>query len=124
MTPAGDRRPGPAARVLSGAVRGYQLVVSPWFAPTCRYYPSCSQYAVEALRTHGAIRGAGLAGWRLLRCNPWSHGGIDHVPPAGQRRSPADQLPRPIPTPADPPERPGGPEGRTLGSRTSRGAKA
>lgn len=79
-------RPGILARLLAGLVRGYQLVVSPWFAPTCRYYPSCSTYAIDALRTHGAIRGAGLAAWRLLRCNPWSKGGVDPVPPRGQRR--------------------------------------
>lgn len=65
---------------LTKLVRGYQLVVSPWFAPTCRYYPSCSQYAIDALTTHGPLRGTGLAVWRLLRCNPWSAGGVDHVP--------------------------------------------
>ncbi len=67
--------------LLTKMVRGYQLIVSPWFAPTCRYYPSCSQYAIDALRLHGPARGTLLAGWRLLRCNPWSKGGVDHVPP-------------------------------------------
>ncbi len=76
-----QRRPNLIARALTGLVRGYQLIVSPWFAPTCRYYPSCSAYAVGALQTHGAIRGLGLATWRILRCNPWSKGGVDHVPP-------------------------------------------
>ncbi len=71
-----------AARALAGAVRGYQLVVSPWLPQTCRYYPSCSGYAVTALRRHGAVRGVLLGAWRLLRCNPWSDGGVDHVPPA------------------------------------------
>ena len=47
----------------------------------CKYYPSCSSYAIEALRTHGLVRGAWLATWRLLRCNPFSHGGYDPVPP-------------------------------------------
>ena len=51
-------------------------------APTCKYYPSCSQYALTAVRRHGALRGTGLALWRLLRCNPWSLGGVDDVPPA------------------------------------------
>ena len=46
---------------------------------TCKYHPSCSQYAVDAFRSHGFFKGAVLAGWRLLRCNPWSHGGVDHV---------------------------------------------
>jgi len=46
---------------------------------SCKYHPSCSQYALDALRTHGLIRGSILAGWRILRCNPWSHGGVDYV---------------------------------------------
>jgi len=50
--------------------------------PRCRYYPSCSTYAVEALRVHGPVRGSVLAAGRLLRCHPWNPGGIDHVPPA------------------------------------------
>ena len=62
-------------------VRLYQLLVSPFFGPTCRYYPSCSAYAVTALQTHGAIKGSWLAIRRLLRCHPWSPGGVDHVPP-------------------------------------------
>lgn len=74
---------GPLTRVLKGLVRGYQLVVSPWFAPTCRYYPSCSSYALDSLDVHGAGKGAVLAGWRLLRCNPWSEGGIDPVAQSG-----------------------------------------
>lgn len=73
--------------VLTQLVRGYQLVVSPWFAPTCRYYPSCSEYAINALKEHGPLRGLQLATWRLLRCNPWSNGGVDHVPPRRSRSS-------------------------------------
>ena len=46
---------------------------------TCKYHPSCSQYAIDAFRAHGLLRGAILAAWRLLRCNPWSHGGVDYV---------------------------------------------
>ncbi len=45
---------------------------------TCKYHPSCSQYAIDALRKHGLVKGSALAGWRLLRCNPWSHGGVDY----------------------------------------------
>ena len=67
--------------LLIGLVRGYQLVISPYLGPTCRYYPSCSAYAVEALDRHGAIKGSWLAVRRLLRCHPWSPGGVDHVPP-------------------------------------------
>jgi len=73
------RLPG---RILLLLIRGYQLYISPMRPPTCRYYPSCSQYAVIAITRHGAIRGTGLAAWRLLRCNPWSAGGVDDVPPA------------------------------------------
>lgn len=78
--------------LLTKMVRGYQLIVSPWFAPTCRYYPSCSQYAIDALREHGPGRGVLLAGWRLLRCNPWSKGGVDHVPPK-KSQTPGDAGP-------------------------------
>ncbi|TNM38434.1 membrane protein insertion efficiency factor YidD [Nocardioides albidus] len=67
--------------LLVGLVRAYQLVLSPLLGPTCRYYPSCSAYAVEALQTHGAVKGTWLAARRLLRCHPWSPGGVDHVPP-------------------------------------------
>ena len=63
-----------------GLVRVYRVVVSPFLPPnTCKYHPSCSQYALDALREYGFVRGTVLAGWRLLRCNPWSHGGVDHA---------------------------------------------
>ena len=77
---------GPAtvpARVLRGLVRAWQLVVSPWYPPVCRFYPSCSAYAVRALEEHGAVRGTLLAARRLARCHPWNSGGVDHVPPRG-----------------------------------------
>ena len=64
----------------------YQRAVSPWLGPRCRYAPTCSAYAVEALRTHGLVKGTVLTAWRLLRCNPWSHGGVDHVPSVGRWR--------------------------------------
>lgn len=73
------------AAVLVGMIRVYQVVISPMSGPTCKYYPSCSHYAVVAIRTHGALRGTGLALWRILRCNPWSLGGVDDVPPARPR---------------------------------------
>ena len=60
-------------------VRGYRRFVSPALPKRCKYHPSCSAYAVEAVRTYGVSRGSVLAGWRLLRCNPWSHGGYDPV---------------------------------------------
>jgi putative membrane protein insertion efficiency factor len=68
-------------RVLVAFIRVYQKVISPMLGPRCRYYPSCSNYAVEAIRTHGALRGSLLAAWRVLRCNPFSNGGLDPVPP-------------------------------------------
>ena len=70
------------ALALIGMIRAYQSVISPMTGPTCKYYPSCSQYALTAVQRHGALRGTGLALWRLLRCNPWSLGGVDDVPPA------------------------------------------
>jgi putative membrane protein insertion efficiency factor len=75
----------PLARVLRLALRGYQLVISPLYGPRCRFYPSCSEYAVQAITTHGAVRGSWYAGRRLLRCHPWNPGGVDHVPPARPR---------------------------------------
>lgn len=62
----------------------YRNFISPALPPSCRYAPSCSTYAVESVMTHGIIKGTILATWRILRCNPWSHGGVDHVPPKGR----------------------------------------
>jgi hypothetical protein len=73
-------------RLLLLLVRGYQLFISPLLGPRCRFYPSCSAYAVTALQTHGALRGSWLAVRRLGRCHPWNPGGVDHVPPARPRR--------------------------------------
>jgi len=69
----------PLATLLVWVVRVYQTLVSPALRPSCKYYPSCSQYAIDALREFGVLRGSALAGWRLLRCNPWSYGGYDPV---------------------------------------------
>ncbi len=55
-------------------------MISPYFPASCRYYPTCSQYAIDALRIHGLFKGMVLAAWRILRCNPWSDGGEDPVP--------------------------------------------
>jgi putative membrane protein insertion efficiency factor len=66
--------------ILIGAVRGYQVAISPALPPSCRFYPSCSQYALEALRRHGALRGSWLAARRLVRCHPFNPGGYDPVP--------------------------------------------
>jgi putative membrane protein insertion efficiency factor len=69
--------------VLVAPIRLYQRMVSPLMGRHCKYHPTCSAYAVAAIREFGAARGAVLAGWRLLRCNPWSHGGVDY--PRDQR---------------------------------------
>ncbi|HEB70899.1 MAG TPA: membrane protein insertion efficiency factor YidD [Desulfobulbus sp.] len=66
-------------RLLIFLVRGYQYVISPLFPPTCRYTPTCSQYAVEAVTRYGPFRGTVLALWRLLRCHPFARGGYDPV---------------------------------------------
>lgn len=79
--------------LLVAAIRGYQRFISPLFGATCRYYPTCSAYALGAVRTHGAVKGSLLAGARLLRCNPWSPGGIDHVPARGSWRGGKDVRP-------------------------------
>lgn len=80
-------RPGPLAMVLLAPVRVYRAVISPLLPPSCRFYPSCSEYAVEALTVHGALRGSWLTLRRLLRCGPWHPGGLDFVPPRGSRRT-------------------------------------
>jgi len=61
-------------------VKFWRAVVSPTYGNVCKYYPSCSEYGLEALQIHGAIKGTGLMVWRILRCNPWSLGGVDPVP--------------------------------------------
>jgi hypothetical protein len=66
--------------LLIGLFRVWQLLVSPTYGQTCRFYPSCSAYGVEAVRTHGAVKGLALTVWRILRCNPWNRGGVDPVP--------------------------------------------
>jgi putative membrane protein insertion efficiency factor len=66
---------------MRAAVRAYQLLVSPLLPPSCRFLPSCSDYAIEAIGRHGALRGGGLALRRLARCHPWGSSGYDPVPP-------------------------------------------
>jgi putative membrane protein insertion efficiency factor len=73
------------AQVGIGAVRTYQWTIRPLIGAHCRFYPSCSEYAVDALRLHGAVKGSALAAKRILRCNPWHEGGFDPVPGSGQQ---------------------------------------
>ncbi|MDR1798277.1 MAG: membrane protein insertion efficiency factor YidD [Bifidobacteriaceae bacterium] len=83
----------PAARAGSALVRFYQVAISPLSGPRCRFYPSCSAYALEALRVHGLWRGLGLTARRIVRCHPWNPGGVDHVPAPIERawRGPAGE---------------------------------
>jgi putative membrane protein insertion efficiency factor len=82
-TAAAHDGPGRVARTLRTVVTipilAYQRLISPLLGPRCKYYPSCSQYAAEAIQRYGILRGLVLAAWRVLRCNPWSHGGLDPV---------------------------------------------
>ncbi|MEU1624001.1 membrane protein insertion efficiency factor YidD [Streptomyces sp. NPDC020096] len=66
---------------LMWLIKLYQWTISPLLGPVCKYYPSCSHYGYEAIAVHGAVKGTALTAWRILRCNPWSLGGVDHVPP-------------------------------------------
>jgi uncharacterized protein len=87
MTPApGTPVPSAAARLLALPVRAYRFFLSPWLGSACRFEPTCSLYALQALDTHGAARGSYLAARRVLRCHPWCHGGQDPVPPARTAR--------------------------------------
>ena len=74
-------------RMLVLLLRAYQAVHVAFFRGSCRFHPTCSQYAIEALELHGPVRGAGLAAWRVLRCQPFCRGGFDPVPEPGARRT-------------------------------------
>lgn len=67
-------------KILIASIKGYQRYISPMKTTKCPYFPSCSHYGLEAIQKHGAIKGTGLAAWRILRCNPFSKGGYDPVP--------------------------------------------
>ncbi|MFJ9557931.1 membrane protein insertion efficiency factor YidD [Nocardiopsis sp. NPDC101807] len=87
-----EHRPTAFARVLILPIRGYQRFISPLFPPVCRFYPSCSTYAVQALRVHGALYGSWLAIRRIGRCHPFNPGGLDPVPPPrGQRNEESEE---------------------------------
>ena len=75
----------PVRVLLIGLIRVYQVTLSGWLGGQCRFFPTCSRYAEQAIRTHGAIRGTALAAWRLARCGPLTKGGVDHVPPRRSR---------------------------------------
>ena len=107
-------------RALIAVVRGYRLLLKPWLGNACRFEPTCSAYAIEALQRHGALRGSALGGWRLLRCQPWCAGGCDPVPerfpnPAAGLFARLGLLDRPDPQPiSDPTAAETGPPTRNL----------
>ena len=70
----------PARLALLGLIRLYRVTLSGWLGGQCRFYPTCSRYAEDAIRLHGAIRGTLMAAWRIARCGPFTGGGVDHVP--------------------------------------------
>jgi uncharacterized protein len=74
----------PVRVVVLGLLNGYRAVISPLVGERCRFHPSCSAYAMEAVRTHGVAKGVVLGAWRLLRCHPFSGGGPDPVPERGR----------------------------------------
>jgi putative membrane protein insertion efficiency factor len=78
-------------RVLLAFIFAYRLLLSPFLGANCRFYPTCSAYASEAIETHGAVRGTWLGLKRILKCHPWHPGGFDPVPPA---KRPARRKPR------------------------------
>ena len=86
MAPLSGRR-SPMAHLLIGLLKVYRLVISPLYGNVCRYYPSCSAYALTAVQLHGAARGSWLAAKRLARCHPWTRGGYDPVPGTEQVES-------------------------------------
>jgi len=73
----------PLAHIMALPVRAYRLLFSPWVGMNCRYHPTCSSYALEALREHGGLKGTYLTIRRIARCHPWGGSGIDNVPPKG-----------------------------------------
>jgi uncharacterized protein len=77
----------PLRWTLIGFLRAYRLLISPLYGQVCRYHPTCSAYALDAVTTHGSLRGTWLAARRLARCHPWASGGYDPVPPRSSRAS-------------------------------------
>ncbi|WP_205849098.1 membrane protein insertion efficiency factor YidD [Natronospirillum operosum] len=90
-------------RLLLLLIRGYQRFISPFTPPRCRFYPTCSQYAVEALETHGALKGSWLAAKRVVKCHPLHPGGIDLVP-GTSRKEPQQDTTEPAGTSEDSPD--------------------
>jgi putative membrane protein insertion efficiency factor len=82
-------------RLLVLLLRGYRFAISPLYGQVCRYHPTCSAYALEAVTEHGSLRGSWLAVRRIARCHPWAAGGVDPVPPRADHRPDPRPDPRP-----------------------------
>jgi hypothetical protein len=82
----------PVRSVLLGLIRLYRLLLSGWLGGQCRFYPTCSHYAEQAIRERGAVKGSGLAVWRIARCGPFTEGGVDHVPVRHDRHAKYDAV--------------------------------
>ncbi len=88
--------------VLIALLKAYRFAISPLYGQVCRYHPTCSAYALEAVQTHGAVRGTWLAMRRVARCHPWAAGGLDPVPSPKNRRSSTPQAAMATPTTGEP----------------------
>ncbi len=82
----------PVRALLIGCIKVYRAILSGWLGGQCRFYPSCSRYAEDAIKVHGAVRGSGMAVWRVLRCNPFGAGGVDRVLGASVTREAYDDV--------------------------------
>lgn len=80
----------PLRWLLLGLIKVYQLTLSGWLGGQCRFYPTCSHYAADAIKIHGALKGSSMAVWRIARCGPFTDGGVDHVPPRKHRHATYD----------------------------------
>ena len=107
MTTAATRLRGAPRALLVTLVRGYRLLLSPWLGSACRFEPTCSAYALQALQRHGARAGSALTAWRLLRCHPWCAGGCDPVPDKFSWRPSVLTRPEAPAQPASRPPKPG-----------------
>ena len=82
----------PARALLIGMILLYRATLSSSLGGQCRFYPSCSHYAEDAIRVHGAVKGSAMAAWRILRCGPFTRGGVDHVPSRRHEDAPYDTV--------------------------------
>lgn len=94
MMAAGRLAMGVPREVLILLLKAYRRIISPMYGQVCRFFPSCSAYALEAVTIHGAVSGSWIAVRRLVRCHPWNSGGVDHVPGAHRHREFAGGIPR------------------------------